>query len=54
MYLKDFDLAGCGVEVLCVLSGVSLGKRVQLDPEGDALLPAVLPGSELCADAVHL
>lgn len=42
------------MEVLRVLSAVSLGERVDLDPEGDALLPAVLPGSELCADAVHL
>ena len=54
VYLKDFDLAGGRVEVLCVLSTVSLGERVELDPEGDALLSAVLPGSELCADAVHL
>lgn len=42
------------MEVLCVLSRVSLGKGINLDPEGDALLPTVLPGSELCADAVHL
>lgn len=42
------------MEVLRVLSGVSQGEGVNLDPEGDALLPAVLPGSELCADAVHL
>lgn len=42
------------MKVLCVLSTVSLGKRVDLDPEGDALLSAVFPGSELCADAVHL
>lgn len=42
------------MEVLCVLSTLSLGERVNLDPEGDALLSAVLPGSELCADAVHL
>lgn len=40
--------------MLCVLSAVSLGERVELDPEGDALLAAVLPGGELCADAVHL
>lgn len=40
--------------MLCVLSNVSLGERVKLDPEGDALLSTVLPGSELCADAVHL
>lgn len=54
VYLKDFNLAGGRVEVLCVLSTVSLGERVELDPEGDALLSTVLPGSELCADAVHL
>lgn len=54
LYLKDFDLAGGRVEVLCVLSTLSLGERVKLDPEGDALLSAVLPGGELCADAVHL
>lgn len=42
------------MEVFRVLSAVSLGERVDLDPEGDALLPAMLPGSELCADAVHL
>lgn len=42
------------MEVLCVLSSVSLDKGVNLDPERDALLSAVLPGSELCADAVHL
>lgn len=54
VHLKDFDLAGGGMEVLRVLSTVSLGERVDLDPEGDALLPAMLPGSELCADAVHL
>lgn len=54
MYLKDFDLAGSRVEVLCVLSTVSQGERVDLDPEGDALLSTMLPGSELCADTVHL
>lgn len=54
MYLKDFDLAGGRVEVLRVLSTVSQGKRVELDSEGDALLPAMFPGSELCTDAVHL
>lgn len=54
VYLKDFDLAGGRVEVLRVLCSVSLGERVNLDPEGDALLSTVLPGSELCADAVHL
>lgn len=54
VYFEDFDLAGCRVEVFCVLSTVSLGERVQLDPEGDALLSTVLPGSKLCADAVHL
>lgn len=54
MYLKDFDLAGGRVEVLCVLSTVSLGERVKLDPEGNALLSTVLSGSELRADAVHL
>lgn len=42
------------MEVFGVLSSVSLGEGVNLDPEGDALLSAVLPGSELCADAVHL
>lgn len=42
------------MEVLCVLSTVSLGERVELDPEGDALLSTVFPGGELCADAVHL
>lgn len=42
------------MEVLRVVSAVSEGKRVELDPEGDALLSAVLPGSELCANAVHL
>lgn len=54
VYLKDFDLAGGRVEVLCVLSTVSLGERVELDPEGNALLSTVLSGSELRADAVHL
>lgn len=53
-HLKDFDLAGGRVDVLCVLSIFSQGKCVNLDPEGDALLPAMFPGSELCADAVHL
>lgn len=42
------------MEVFCVLSSVSLEEGVNLDPEGHALLSAVLPGSELCADAVHL
>lgn len=42
------------MEVFCVLPSVSLGEGVNLDPEWDALLSAVLPGSELCADAVHL
>lgn len=42
------------MEVFRVLSSVSLGEGVDLDPEGDALLSAVLPGRELCADAVHL
>lgn len=54
VYLKDFDLAGGRVEVLCVISTVSLGERVDLDPEGDTFLSAVFPGSELRADAVHL
>ncbi|KAF3833838.1 hypothetical protein F7725_025042 [Dissostichus mawsoni] len=54
VYLKDFDLAGGRVEVLYVLSPLSLGERVKLDPEGDAFLSPVLSGSELCADAVHL
>lgn len=54
MYLEDFNLAGGRVEVLCVLSIVSLGESVELDPEGDSFLPTVLSGSELCADAVHL
>lgn len=54
MHLKDFNLAGGRVEVLCVLSTVSQGERVKLDPEGDALLATVLPGGELCADTVHL
>lgn len=52
--LKDFDLAGSRVKVLCVLFTVALGERVKLYPEGNALLSTVLPGSELCADAVHL
>lgn len=42
------------MEVLRVLSSVSQGEGVNLDPEGNALLSAVLPGSELSADAVHL
>lgn len=54
MYLKDFDLAGGRVEVLRVLCSVPLDECVNLDPEGDTLLSTVLPGSELCADAVHL
>lgn len=53
-YLEDFDLAGGRVQVLAVLAGVPLGKGVDLDPEGHALLAAVLPGGELGADAVHL
>lgn len=54
VHLKDFDLAGGRVEVLRVLSSVSQGEGVNLDPEGNALLSTVLPGSELSADAVHL
>lgn len=42
------------MEVLCVLSTVSLGERVKLNPEGDTLLAPMLPGSKLCADTVHL
>lgn len=42
------------MEVLRVLSSVSQGEGVDLDPEGDALLSPVLPGSELSADAMHL
>lgn len=53
-HLKDFDLAGRRVKVLSVLATFSLGKRVDLDPKRDALLAPVLPGGELCADAVHL
>lgn len=53
-YLKDFDLAGGRVQVIAVLAAVPLGEGVDLDPEGDALLATVLPGGELCADAVHL
>lgn len=42
------------MEVLRVLSSVSQGEGVNLDPEGNALLSTVLPGSELSTDAVHL
>lgn len=42
------------MEVLSVFSTVSLGECVNLDPEGNTLLSTMLPGSELCADAVHL
>lgn len=42
------------MQVLAVLATVPLGEGVDLDSEGDALLAAVLPGGELCADAVHL
>lgn len=42
------------MEVLRVLPSVSQGEGVNLDPEGNALLSPVLPGSELSADAVHL
>lgn len=42
------------MEVLRVLCSVPLDECVNLDPEGDTLLSTVLPGSELCADAVHL
>lgn len=54
VYLEDFDLAGGRVEVFCVLATISLGERVDLDPEGDAFLSTVLPGSELCANTMHL
>lgn len=42
------------MKVLSVLAAFSLGKCVDLDSKRDALLAPVLPGSELCADAVHL
>lgn len=39
------------LEVLPMVDG---GEGVHLDPKRDPLLPAVLPGGELGADAVHL
>lgn len=53
-HLEDLDLAGGGVEVLRVLFALVLFERVDLDAERNALLPAVLPHGELCADAVYL
>lgn len=40
--------------MLQVLPVVVGGEGVHLDPKGDPLLPAMLPGGELGADAVHL
>lgn len=52
--LENFDLAGCRVEMLCVLSILVLFKRVDLDAERDAFLSSVLAHGELCAYAVNL
>lgn len=53
-HLKDFDLAGGRVQVLCVLFTLVLLERVDLDAERHALLSAVLSHGEFCADAVYL
>ena len=42
------------MQVLRVVGRLSGGEGVDLDPEGHPLLPTVLPGGELCADAVYL
>lgn len=54
LYLEDFDLAAGRVDVLDVVAPLVGGERVHLDPEGYALLAAVLPGRELGANAVDL
>lgn len=53
-YLKHFDLAAGGVQVLHILSALILFEGVDLDAERYALLSAMLPRCELCAYAVHL
>ena len=42
------------MEVFSGLSVVSLSEGVDLDPEGNSLLSSMLPGGELCTDAVNL
>lgn len=54
LYLENFDLAAGRVDMLDVVAALVGGERVHLDPEGHALLAAVLPGGELGADAVDL
>lgn len=54
LYLEDFDLAAGRVDVLNIVALLVGGERVYLDPEGYSLLAAVLPGGELCANAVYL
>lgn len=53
-YLKDFDLAGGWVEMLCVLSTLVLFECVDLDAKRNTLFPSVLAHSKFCADAVNL
>lgn len=53
-YLEHLDLAAGRVQVLCVLPILVLLKCINLHSERHSLLAPVLPGSELCADTVHL
>lgn len=53
-YLKDFDLAAGGVEVLGVFSSFVLLKSVNLNTERDTLFSSMLAHSKLCADTVNL
>lgn len=53
-YLKHFDLAAGGVQVLGVLSVLRLCEGVDLDAERYAFLSTMLPRRELCAYAMHL
>lgn len=53
-YLEDLDLAAGRMNMLHIFSMVVGGEGVHLDAKRNALLPAVLPGGELGADAVDL
>lgn len=53
-HLKDFDLAGGGVEVLRVLLILVLFERVDLDAERHALFSSMFSHGEFCANAVYL
>ena len=53
-YLEDFNLAAGRTDMLHVLPVLIGAESVHLDTKRHSLLPTVLPGGELSADAVDL